>query len=276
MNMQYDTSLSTVRRSTFLGLACRCLLAISVCCGVNAALRAEAKAAAVARSLSQAAQKREAPTRESISRQALSAKERREAEQRLADLGYWVGKIDGQWDAISRQALIAFQKVTSRRPTGQITRAEFQALLRASPPTPREIGEPHVEIDLQRQVLFFVDAEGKVSRILPVSTGSGKEFTSEGWSRAALTFPGRFNIYMKVPGWKKGPMGSIYYPNYILGGIAIHGFPSVPTKPASHGCIRIPMFAAIEFSKLTPLRTSVIIYHTEPLAAEKEVPNSQR
>jgi len=43
-------------------------------------------------------------------------------------------------------------------------------------------------------------------------------------------------------------------------GIAIHGNPSVPVYPASHGCIRIPMFAAKEFSQMTPVGTPVIVY----------------
>jgi lipoprotein-anchoring transpeptidase ErfK/SrfK len=28
---------------------------------------------------------------------------------------------------------------------------------------------------------------------------------------------------------------------YFFGGYAIHGYPSVPTGPASHGCLRIPI-----------------------------------
>ena len=52
----------------------------------------------------------------------------------------------------------------------------------------------------------------------------------------------------------------IYYPNYIFLGIAIHGSESVPAKPASHGCIRIPMFAAQEFSELAVLGMEVVIY----------------
>jgi lipoprotein-anchoring transpeptidase ErfK/SrfK len=50
---------------------------------------------------------------------------------------------------------------------------------------------------------------------------------------------------------------------YIEGGIAIHGNPSVPVYPASHGCIRIPMFAAKEFSKINPIGTAVIVYYSE-------------
>lgn len=31
---------------------------------------------------------------------------------------------------------------------------------------------------------------------------------------------------------------------YFRGGFAIHGYPSVPAYPASHGCVRIPMWFA--------------------------------
>ncbi|HEX2490099.1 MAG TPA: L,D-transpeptidase family protein, partial [Blastocatellia bacterium] len=62
-------------------------------------------------------------------------------------------------------------------------------------------------------------------------------------------------------------LGSLYYPNYIYYGIAIHGNPSVPPSPASHGCIRIPMFASREFSEIATIGMDVIIYDNEPLEA---------
>jgi lipoprotein-anchoring transpeptidase ErfK/SrfK len=43
-------------------------------------------------------------------------------------------------------------------------------------------------------------------------------------------------------------------------GTAIHGYPSVPTKPASHGCVRIPMFAAKEIYRTIPVGMPVIVY----------------
>jgi lipoprotein-anchoring transpeptidase ErfK/SrfK len=55
-------------------------------------------------------------------------------------------------------------------------------------------------------------------------------------------------------------MGLLYYPNYIYGGVAIHGSPSVPATPASHGCIRIPIFAAKEFFDMATLGMPVLIY----------------
>src|SRR6185295_13977257 len=39
----------------------------------------------------------------------------------------------------------------------------------------------------------------------------------------------------------------LYKPYYFNGGIAIHGYPTVPNYPASHGCVRIPMHIADYF-----------------------------
>lgn len=190
----------------------------------------------------------------------LTAKNHREAEQRLADSGYWVGKVDGRWDVASRNALIAFQKVERLKPTGQLTRATLDQLMAANRPVPRETGEAHIEVDLSRQVLFVVDDSGTVTRVLPVSTGNGKEFYSEGWVRDAITHPGRYQVRQKISGWKNSALGEMYYPVYFMYGTAIHGSKSVPAKPASHGCVRIPMFAAKEFYRTTPIGRPVIIY----------------
>lgn len=190
----------------------------------------------------------------------LSAKDHLLAERRLTELGYWTGRVDGSWDVASRNALIAFQKVERLKPTGQLTQAIFDALITANRPTPRETGAAHIEVDLVRQVLFVVDETGTVTRVLPVSTGNGKEFYSEGWARDAITHPGRYQVRQKIPGWKKSALGQMYYPVYFMYGTAIHGSKSVPAKPASHGCVRIPMFAAKEFYKTTPVGMPVIIH----------------
>jgi hypothetical protein len=203
---------------------------------------------------------------------ALTKQDILEAEQLLSSLGYWTGPVDGQFDAASRYALVAFQKVEGRERSGRLTAAELQALRTASKPTPLESGYAHVEADLNRQVLFVVDDSGTVTRVLPISSGSGEEFTSEGWTRRAVTPTGRFKVYRKVDGWRKAPLGSIYYPNYFLSGVAIHGSPSIPVKAASHGCIRIPVYAAKEFSEMTPTGTVVIVHDGVALAQAKNSP----
>ena len=183
----------------------------------------------------------------------------REAERLLFDLGYWTGAVDGIFDSATRAALIAFQKWEGRPVTGRLTLVELEAMRSSDPPSAREPGYPHVEIDVDRQVLLLIDEAGRVT-VLPVSTGSGKHFIDEGQKSIAYTPRGRFIVYDKTPGWEEGTARSMYYSNYISGGVSIHGSPSVPFHPASHGCIRIPMFAAREMSKLLTLGTIVLVY----------------
>ena len=192
-------------------------------------------------------------------RASLSRAQIREAESRLAELGYWTGAVDGVFDAGTQSAVIAFQKWEGRATTGKLTIDELEALRTSAGPKARELGYEHVEVDLDRQVLLIVDDAGSV-KVLPVSTGTGKDFFYDGQMSVAYTPRGRFVVYEKGVGWENNVPGSMYFPNYISGGIAIHGSYSVPAKPASHGCIRIPMFAAREVSKLLKLGTIVLVY----------------
>ncbi len=232
----------------------------------------------------------------------LARAETSEAERRLSDMGYWTGPVDGVFDTASRSALIAFQKWEGRPVTGKLTIDELEAI-RASAsshtgselaapagdvsrdktthngsgatkatrgaPKARETGYAHVEVDLDRQVMLIVSDDGSV-RVLPVSTGSGKPFMEDGQQSVAYTPRGRFVLYEKEVGWGHGPLGSVYYANYISGGVAIHGHKSVPNEPASHGCIRIPMFAAREVSKLLELGTIVLVYDKVSFVSAKE------
>jgi len=192
-------------------------------------------------------------------RASLSRAQIRETERRLADMGYWTGAVDGVFDPASRAALIAFQKWEGRPVTGQLTIDELEAIRTSASPKAREIGYEHVEVDLDRQVLMIVNEAGGV-RALQVATGNGKEFFYDGQTSIGYTPRGRFLVYEKGVGWENNRPGSMYYPNYISGGIAIHGSYNVPPKPASNGCIRIPMFAAREVSRLLKLGTIVLVY----------------
>jgi len=174
-------------------------------------------------------------------------------------MGYWTGAVDGLFDTASRSALIAFQKWQGRPITGQLTLDELEVILTSTSPKAREVGYAHVEVDLDRQVLLMVSDDDEV-RVLPVSTGTGSTFMDEGQTSIAYTPRGRFLVYYKDAGWQSGPLGSTYYANFISGGVAIHGSRSVPNQPASHGCIRIPVFAAREMSKLMPVGTIVLVY----------------
>lgn len=183
-----------------------------------------------------------------------------EAEERLADLGYWTGPVDGVFDAASKHALIAFQKMEEHKRTGILTTADLEALRSASRPAPRDNSYAHIEVDLKRQVLLVVDAEGKVTSVLPVCTGNEHFYIEDGRRNRAHTPRGRFTVTRKINGWRRSKLGLLYYPSYIRNGIAIHGSQSIMTYPASHGCIRIPMFAAKELSEMAPVGTVVVVY----------------
>ena len=61
-------------------------------------------------------------------------------------------------------------------------------------------------------------------------------------SAAGPTLPGGvFEFYRQVEGIRESALGSMWNPVYFNYGIAIHGALNVPLKPASHGCIRIPL-----------------------------------
>ena len=253
--MKFLTSLEALRNSRWL-LTSITLLAFSSAFAQEPATRA----------------RKVLPTRKASALKAkpkpklVTAREVKEAKEQLATLGYWL-KAEAE---SYRHALIAFQKVEGLKPTGKLTFADLEVLRAANPPVPKgaktlEEGKIRIEVDLQRQVLFVIEGENKVTKILSVSSGNGKEFKSEGFVRDAVTPPGRFNVYNKIKGWKKSALGLLYYPNYYLSGLAIHGSTFVPAYPDSHGCIRIPMYAAVEFYQMVTVGTEILVYG-QPMA----------
>ena len=186
--------------------------------------------------------------------------ELKQAQARLSEMGYGVG-----WNA-----LVAFQKYERRPATGRFSRADVEAILNARAPQPRDPGYRHVEVDLDRQVLLLIDDGGAVQKVLPVSTGSNKQYREKRASGLAYTPRGRFRVYSKLKGWRKSPLGLLYYPNYFSDGIAIHGNPSVPNTPQSHGCIRIPMSEAVAMSRELPIGSIVLIYDSQSFVSAKD------
>jgi lipoprotein-anchoring transpeptidase ErfK/SrfK len=184
-----------------------------------------------------------------------------EIETLLSKLGYWIVKVDSRADASTRHAITAFQKVEGRKRTGVLSSRDLEALRSAESPKARfQTEAAHVEIDLTRQVLFLTDDAGNIVRILPVSSGNEKKYFDQGKWQVAHTPLGHFQIQRKVNGVRKASLGNLYYPNYFYGGVAIHGSNSVPSYPASHGCVRIPRFADRAFSRMVRVGTEVFVY----------------
>lgn len=182
-------------------------------------------------------------------------------EERLSTLGYLVGKVDGKLDRATGHGIMAFQKVEGLPRTGSADAGTLARLDSATTPAPAFNTPPdHLEVDIPRQVVLVVRG-GKVTAILPTSTGNNKKFTSEGWTRKAITPNGTFQISYKRNGWRTSPLGRLYRPVYFNGGIALHGSPSVPAREASHGCVRLPMAFADWFAdNASPVGMVVYVY----------------
>lgn len=210
------------------------------------------------------------PQRKRVVKRPPTLTERKQAERRLSEMGYKAGPADGVIDEATKNALVLFQKWEGRKVTGQLTRAEFDAIIDAESPQPRDAGYAHVEVDVDKQLLLLIDSDGVVEKILPVSTGSNKQYNEKGIRGLAYTPRGRFRIYAKIAGWRKSPLGLLYYPNYFSDGLAIHGNPSVPRTPQSHGCVRIPMSAAEEISKRLPVGMILLIYDSQSFVSAKD------
>jgi peptidoglycan hydrolase-like protein with peptidoglycan-binding domain len=184
----------------------------------------------------------------------------RALQQRLVALHYDPGPADGRYGGGLTSAVMAFQKVTGMPRNGRATLDVLAAVAAATDPAPLlpDGGPTRIEVDFKRQVLFFWK-DGVLLRILPVSTGNGKKYCEEGICGVAVTPSGSFRIERRIKGKRKSYLGVLYDPLYFYGGFAIHGSPSVPGYPASHGCVRIPMHVSRWMFDTVPNRTPVYL-----------------
>jgi len=127
----------------------------------------------------------------------------------------------------------------------------WQALANPRHPAPK-FARPaaHIEVNKGLQVLYVVRGS-KIALIVPISTAG---------IAGAFTPVGRFAVYRKVGGFDPSPLGTLYDPLYFTGGYAIHGNPSVPPYPASHGCVRVPMWVAPQLYRTIPYGETVYVY----------------
>lgn len=148
-------------------------------------------------------------------------------ESRLQELRYAIPHADSLYGLDTYQAVLAFQKVNRLPWTGRVDARFWNRLRAARPPRPRYGGD-HIEVSKSSQYLLVVRG-GETQLVVHVSTGA-----------TGNTPIGRWQVYRKVTGWD----WVLWYPMYFLRGFAIHGYPSVPAYPASHGCVRVPMWVA--------------------------------
>ena len=149
-------------------------------------------------------------------------------QSRLAGLHYVVSR-SGLFDASTARAVIAYRKMRGMSRVAHVSRDVVRGLLarRGSFKAKYPSHGKHVEVDLSRQVMALMRGK-RVQRIYTVSSGKA----------STPTVLGRFKVYSRTIGTNSlGMVDS----SYFIGGYAIHGYVSVPTFPASHGCVRVPV-----------------------------------
>jgi peptidoglycan hydrolase-like protein with peptidoglycan-binding domain len=166
-------------------------------------------------------------------------------ERRLRELGYELPRADRLYAWDTAEAVLAFRKLSGLPWRTSVDAAAWRRLARARTPWPRHGYGDHIEVSKTKQVLLVV-RRGRVASIVHVSTGA-----------TGNTPVGRWQVYRKVPGWD----WVLYYPSYFLRGFAVHGYPSVPAYPASHGCVRVPMWFATRLYGLMPHGSTIWIDH---------------
>ncbi|GAB3493175.1 L,D-transpeptidase family protein [Nocardiopsis coralliicola] len=166
----------------------------------------------------------------------------KEVQQQLIDLGYWIGEADGQFGTDTVLAVQALQKAAGIDTDGVVGPATRAEIADGTRPSAESSSGEVVEIDLDSQLLMVV-SDGDVEQVFSTSTGSGETYESEGRESVATTPTGSYQVFREVDSWDPGPLGALYRPKYFNGGIAVHGYTSVPTYPASHGCARVGLNA---------------------------------
>jgi lipoprotein-anchoring transpeptidase ErfK/SrfK len=97
-------------------------------------------------------------------------------------------------------------------------------------------------------VLLVVE-DGAVRRVVHASTGARPP-----------TPQGHFSVVRRLrKSWSHRYRVWLRYALYFHRGLAIHAFPIVPDRPASHGCVRIPLEDARFVFGAAPLGTPVLI-----------------
>jgi hypothetical protein len=154
-------------------------------------------------------------------------------------------RVNSVYDYATADAVLAFQKVHGLPRTGSVSRRFWQVLRRSGVPRARVPSGNHIEVDKTRQVLFEV-WNGEVVSVSHVSTGA-----------TGNTPVGRWRVYSKGLGFNGSGM---YDSLFFVGAFAIHGYHSVPSYPASHGCVRTPFWFARQIYSNWRVGTSVYVF----------------
>lgn len=174
----------------------------------------------------------------------------RALEKRLRQLRFRVSGVNQYFTYTTFDSVVAFQKGYGLPRTGVVGSRTWGMLGKARILKPKYARPtPHIEVDKSRQILMVV-RRGAVDSIIPISSGA-----------TGNTPVGAFRILWKAPATGTWLGSAILYRTMTFhGNFAIHGYSSVPVWPASHGCVRVPMWLADWLYDQSPVGERVYVY----------------
>lgn len=210
-------------------------------------------------------------------------------QNRLLELKFDPGPVDGDFGDYTTQAVWAFEKLVMGVPRDQVTGKvtpelwdRMQEPVNVVPRRPQGSGS-HVEIYLPEQMSIIFDDDQPVM-IAHSSSGEldasgnpafysekatwtvdarGREYDEPRTGIAsayAKTPAGVFTVHRKETGNHQSSLGGMTNPVYFNYGIALHGAYQVPDHPASHGCVRINQHMAKYFQDLIEMGDQVYVW----------------
>lgn len=168
----------------------------------------------------------------------------------LRRLQICVPSIGTTFTTSTKDAVMAFQKAYGLPRTYVFSDRDWRKLDKAKTLKPKyKSPSTHIEVDKGRQILMVVK-NGSIAGLICVSTGA-----------TGNTPEGAFHVQQKHPYTSSGFGGTLYRTIGFLGDFAIHGWVPVPPYPASHGCVREPMWVANWVYNQSFVGERVYVYH---------------
>jgi peptidoglycan hydrolase-like protein with peptidoglycan-binding domain len=227
-------------------------------------------------------------------KQGLAGDDVKMLQERLGDLGFDPGPADGIFGTLTTQSVWAFEKLVLKTPrteaTGAVTTNSWDLLrdpeLIIAPRRSTNGQADHTEVYLPEQVLIVfhqdkpalishmssgeINADGSPKEYCETATydtdAQGRELeepVTKEVCALSKTPGGVFTYDRQVTGKRVSPLGGMWDPVYFNYGIAVHGAENVPNRPASHGCVRLPMHISGYFQDVVDIGERILVWNGE-------------
>lgn len=168
----------------------------------------------------------------------------------LMGLKFRVPNVGSSFTSQVKDSVMAFQKAYGLSRTYAFNTACWRKIDGARLIKPRHASpSTHLEVDKGRQIAMVVRA-GKPYGIICVSTGATNN-----------TPEGTFHIQQKHSFTTSSYGGILVRTMGFIGNFAMHGYAPVPPYPASHGCVREPIWACYWMYDQSFVGETLYIYH---------------